>query len=191
MSSLADLVFINVLPPFLPRYHPYITLHPPLYQLQTVIWRPHWFLLHSSAYRHTHTHTLHRVLARSLSQLGPPWNVPCILPEWMKRTGTHLFSLEFLLLPPKPFTQWKRLIAWNTSGVISADSRSIAFDIKQTRDYCDDNKLCAKGLFAHVNGICSYSWDCDCVFLGYGENFKNNDINNNKLLFFTTATMVQ
>ena len=38
--------------------------------------------------------------------------------------------------PPEPFTRWKRLIARNTGGVISADSRSIAFDIKQTRDYC-------------------------------------------------------
>ena len=74
---------------------------------------------------------------------------------------THSFPLEFLfLLPPQePFTQWKRLIAWNTSGVISAESRSIAFDIKQTRDYCDDNKPCANRLFAHANGIRSDSWD--------------------------------
>lgn len=157
MSSLTDLVFINVLPPFfLPHYHqpPHITPLPPIIltpngALETTP-ISFTFVSHPST-THMHTH-----IARL--RWGLPETCHVFSPSgWSAQADIHSHSSPSLS-PPGPFTRWKRLIAWNTSGVISADSRSIAFDIKQTGDYCDDNKLCANRVFAHGDGICSNSW---------------------------------
>lgn len=71
----------------------------------------------------------------------------------MEHADRFYFPLDFLFffLTPSlgPFTQRERLIASNTGGVISAASRSIAFNIKQTKDVWDDRINLASGL----NGV--------------------------------------
>lgn len=87
---------------------------------------PHGFLLRSSAtLQQTHAQPRHVGRASLRGVMYSPGTA-----------DIHSHSSDFFPPPPlEPFTQWKRLINQNTSGVISAETRSTGLDIKQTRDY--------------------------------------------------------